>query len=744
MRRYALRLTLALTTFFAGCGDGTVPEDAGPDVTLDATPDAPMQTSCERDSDCDDGLYCTGSESCNPASPDADARGCVAGEAPCGADEECDETRERCSAGCVDEDGDGVDTCMGDCDDSNPSVFPGNTEMCIPGDPTDEDCNPRTFGFLDVDGDGAADEGCYNEDEMGMRFGGTDCNDNNAAISPLAAERCDGSVDEDCDGLVDEDCLCTPEGSTRGCGPGLGECAGAVETCTASGWSACDRTPAPMDACDGTRDDDCDGTVDEGCGCVSMTTRPCGRGACAGQQLCTGGAWEMCDGAMPEAEMCDGRDTDCDGVDDASDPDVVGIGASCGTDVGACRAGSITCTGSMLVCTGSIGPRVEVCDGTDDDDCDGLTDEGCTCTDGAVQPCGAGQCAGTQTCTAGAWGGCTGGMPMPPSTEVCDGVDNDCDGIGDASDPDVVGVGTTCGTNTGVCSTGTNSCVGSSLVCGGPGYVGPGSETCNHLDDDCDGTTDDGVALPTCGASVTPGRDGFGTPNIDCYPSASGCQFATTNSVQLGSMSSSSSSGSAPRAAYARWHVDAGRRTTATGEFILEDNDTTDGVLPRGWVSVALTPVQSVGGDPSVTQPGGIPGLSGGGRASLVATIWNGVALRLYRQDATGLVLLAHQSLASCGDVFFPSDARPTSFFELSLSTDGTTITGRVTTFGCAEAVTATWTGFWTEMYQESPTYDRYYTAAFGDNDDSLDIRLGRLSVSKVNSGLGRDHCACP
>src|SRR5215510_1261210 len=79
----------------------------------------------------------------------------------------------------------------------------------------------------------------------------------------------------------------------------------------------------------------------------------------------------------------------------------------------------------------------EVCGNGVDDNCDGNVDEGCPCSPGSVQRCFrgmpaqrlAGACTdGQQTCTGnpGTWGGCDGGIA--PSVEVCDGVDNNCDG----------------------------------------------------------------------------------------------------------------------------------------------------------------------------------------------------------------------------------------------------------------------------------------------------------------------------
>ena len=94
------------------------------------------------------------------------------------------------------------------------------------------------------------------------------------------------------------------------------------------------------------------------------------------------------------------------------------------------------------------------------------------------------------SCTSDSGGDCNQGnvAVYPGATEACNNVDDNCNGTVDEGDP---GGGGTCATgNSGVCSAGTIHCVAGALACvqNQPAVT----EICgNVLDDDCDGTVDE-------------------------------------------------------------------------------------------------------------------------------------------------------------------------------------------------------------------------------------------------------------
>jgi len=526
-----------------------------------------------------------------------------ANEACDGADNDCDgdidENATDAGAWYADTDGDGfgdpdssIDSCDGgtayvaddtDCDDTDAAVNPGATELC---NGFDDDCDtlvddddtsvddPGTW-YLDLDGDGYGDAAVditQCEQPTNAVTDDTDCDDTDAAVNPGAAEVCNGDLDDDCDGLADGDDPDISDETTWYLdydGDGFGNTDFAVDACEApdsyvSNDLDCDdahaeASPLGTEACDGL-DNDCDGTVDD---------LPDSDGD--GYDECSD--CDDTDGAVnPGAtETCSGVDDDCDGLVDDDDTSVTGTStwwldgdgdgfAGDAYSQDACEAPSGFYADSEDCDDGdfTVNPdATETCDGVDND-CDGDTDEDSaedastwyadSDGDGYGDPDSTlSACDGGSTHVADATD-CddTDAAVNPAATEVCNGVDDDCDLLTDIDDPTVDDPSTVYhdsdGDGFGDATVSQETCEGltdwvdDDTDCDdSDATVNPDAEeVCDGEDDDCDTLVDDdddsltdattwwldndgdGVGATTYSVDACELPDGFSADSDDC------------------------------------------------------------------------------------------------------------------------------------------------------------------------------------------------------------------------------------
>src|SRR3989304_6883411 len=316
----------------------------------------------------------------------------------------CKEGTYGCTGGaqvCSDATGNTVEVCTGGLDEDCDTAT----------DCADSDCNgnpacPSVNYYCDNDSDGYKDAsvdgtcagaGC--QPAGCQTTPGNDCNDTDAAIHPGAVELCDGK-NNDCNGA-------TADGSgeswygTACDGPDTDLCKEGTYGCTGGAQVCSDATGNTVEVCTGGLDEDCDTAID--CADTNCTGNPACQsvshycdndsdgykdasvdGTCtgtgcqpAGCQVTPGNDCNDTDNAIHPgaAELCDGKNNDCNGsTADGSGESWYGTACD-GPDTDLCNEGTYSCASGVQSCSDNTGSTVDLCDGQNND-CNPATADG--------------------------------------------------------------------------------------------------------------------------------------------------------------------------------------------------------------------------------------------------------------------------------------------------------------------------------------------------------------------------------
>ncbi len=428
-----------------------------------------------------------------------------------------------------------------DCDDTDADISPDGSEVCngvdddcdgdIDDADPDQDMSTTSVWYADADGDGYGDSGDTTQacaEPSGYTGDSTDCDDTDSGINPASTEICDSSspgVDDDCDGLIDDDDPSLEASSQSSWyadtdADGFGDPDAATAACEAPSGTVSDDTdcddgdsavnPNAVEICNDI-DDDCDGDIDDDDADRSTAGASTFYTDSDGDGFGDPGA-DLLSCEQPSGAVAD--DTDCDDTDSAVNPD------------------------ATEVCNPSGAAVDDDCDGLIDDDDSSLDLSTATTWYGDGDSDGYGDSAvSTQSCEAP-----TGMVDddtdcddssaavSPADNEICNGIDDDCDGDIDDADSGVDlatagtwyadgdGDGHGDSSSTAVSCDATSGFVADSSDCDdADGAIHPAaSEACDAIDNDCDGSVDEGVTSSFYADSDGDGYGDAASSTEDC------------------------------------------------------------------------------------------------------------------------------------------------------------------------------------------------------------------------------------